>query len=67
MGENFDCPAGANCDGRIRVRFTNDKGDEIYQDGWKEGQNIKTRIPRYPSPETLIVDISMNGQDFTNN
>jgi len=66
-GENFDCPSGGDCSGRIRVRFTNDKGDEIYQDGWKEGQNIKTRIPRYPSPETLTVDISMNGQDFTNN
>jgi hypothetical protein len=31
IGDNFDC-TGEDCK-KIRVRFTNDKGDQIYQDG----------------------------------
>jgi len=64
IGENFDCPAG-DCS-KIKVRMTNYKGDKIYQDGQKVGNNIVTTIPKYPSPETLKVDVSMNGHDFTN-
>lgn len=33
IGENFECP-GNDCS-RIKVRFTNDKGDEIFVDGHK--------------------------------
>jgi hypothetical protein len=27
---------------------------------------IQCTIPKYPAPETLSVDVSFNGQDFTN-
>lgn len=65
MGDNFECPGG-DCN-NIKVRFTNDKGDQIFTEGTKVGQNIQAMIPKYPAPETLKVDISMNGLDFTNN
>lgn len=64
IGENFECP-GNDCS-RIKVRFTNDKGDEIFVDGFKNESNIVCKIPTYPAPETLFVDVSMNGVDFTN-
>jgi hypothetical protein len=63
-GENLECPNG-DCS-RIKVRFTNDKGDQIFVDGEKDGSNIKCKIPTYPSPETLYVDISINGVTYTN-
>jgi len=72
-GENFECPrselnaAEEDCS-KIRVRFTNKFGDEIYMDGHKTSEDkIKCPIPKYPSPETLDVDITMNDQDYTNN
>jgi len=64
-GQNFECP-NKDC-GRIKVRFTNAKGDEIYSDGkLSESLSVITLIPKYPAPETLDVDVSFNGQDFTN-
>jgi hypothetical protein len=64
IGENFECPNN-DCS-KIKVRWTNDKGDTIIMDGTKKGSMINCTIPRYPAPETLNVDISMNGIDFTN-
>jgi len=58
-GENFDCPNG-DCT-KIRVRFQNQRGDEIFEDGTKNGAMITCNIPKYPAPETLNVDVSMNG------
>lgn len=73
MGENFECPPSEiypeeeDCS-KIRVRFTNKFGDEIFMDGHKTASGaIKCPIPKYPSPETLDVDITMNDQDYTNN
>lgn len=73
MGENFECPPSEinpeeeDCS-KIRVRFTNKFGDEIFMDGHKTTAGaIKCPIPKYPSPETLDVDITMNDQDYTNN
>lgn len=63
-GENLDCPKN-DCS-KIKVRFTNDKGDMIIVDGEKDGSNIKCKIPKYPAPETLTVDVAMNGIEFTN-
>ena len=73
MGENFECPPSElnpeeeDCS-KVRVRFTNKYGDEIFMDGHKTAAGaIKCPIPKYPSPETLDVDITMNDQDYTNN
>jgi len=66
MGENFECPPSEinpeeeDCS-KIRVRFTNKFGDKIFMDGHKTASGaIKCPIPKYPSPETLDVDITMN-------
>jgi hypothetical protein len=64
IGDNLDCPQ-SDCS-RIKVRFTNDKGDQIIVDGAKDGQNVKCKIPKYPAPETLLVDVALNGIEFTN-
>ena len=64
-GDNFKCPAN-DCS-KLRVRFTNDQGDEIYTDGkLSDSGTITTAIPKYPAPETLNVDVSFNDQDYTN-
>jgi hypothetical protein len=64
-GDNFKCPAN-DCS-KLRVRFTNDQGDEIYTDGkLSDSGTITTPIPKYPAPETLNVDVSFNDQDYTN-
>ena len=66
-GENFACP-NDDCS-RIRVRFTNYLGDQIYTVGEWVAQTgtIRCLIPKYPAPETLDVDVSFNDQDYTNN
>jgi len=64
-GKNFECPQN-DCS-RIKVRFTNERGDMIFEDGtMKPDGTIECKIPRYPAPETLDVDVSFNGIDFTN-
>lgn len=63
-GDHFECPGG-DCS-HIKVRFTNYKGDQIFVRGWFEGGNIKCKEPEYPSPETLTVDVSFNGLDWSN-
>lgn len=66
-GENFACPNG-DCS-RIRVRFTNDQGDKIDVVGKSETDNdgvkVTCKIPKYPAPETLLVDVSFNDLDYT--
>lgn len=63
-GENFDCP-NSDCT-KIKVRFQNERGDWIFEEGAKISNTITAKIPKYPAPETLDVDVSMNGVDFTN-
>lgn len=64
-GDNFICPGG-ECS-KIKVRFQNERGDNILQAGTMLSTGvIQCTIPKYPAPETLNVDISFNGQDFTN-
>lgn len=64
-GDNFECPDG-DCK-NIKVRFTNKDGDEIIVDGdMTNGKDVVTQIPAYPAPETLKVDVSFNGIDYSN-
>lgn len=64
-GDNFDCPNG-DCS-NIKVRFTNARGDAIFEDGKRsEAGTIVCKIPKYPAPETLNVDVTFNGLDYTN-
>jgi len=64
-GENFKCP-GDDCS-KIGVRFTNYKGDQIFVKGhMSTSGTIQCTEPEYPSPETLSVDVSFNGNDWSN-
>jgi hypothetical protein len=64
-GENFVCPNN-DCS-KIKARFTNAKGDQIFMDAkMSEANSVIVPIPKYPAPETLDVDVSFNDQDFTN-
>ena len=64
-GDNFQCPGG-DCS-KIRVRFTNYKGDQIFVSGkMSSSGTIQCVEPEYPSPETLTVDVSFNGLDWSN-
>jgi hypothetical protein len=63
-GENFICPDN-DCS-RIVVRFTNKNGDRIVVKGRFANGEVETIYPEYPSPETLDVDISFNGIDWSN-
>jgi len=47
------------------VRFTNKDGDKIIVKGQFSGGEVHTTYPEYPSPETLTVDISFNGLDWS--
>ena len=64
-GDNFICPAH-DCS-NIKVRFTNAGGDAIFEDGsMSEAGTVICKIPKYPAPETLNVDVTFNGLDYTN-
>jgi hypothetical protein len=64
-GENFVCPNN-DCS-KIKARFTNAQGDQIFMDAkMSEANSVIVPIPKYPAPETLDVDVSFNDQDFTN-
>lgn len=65
FGDNFACPEN-DCS-RIKVRFMNKDKDSIIVEGhMTESNSVVCDIPKYPAPETLDVDVSFNGLDFTN-
>lgn len=63
-GDNFVCEKNCN---KAKVRFRNKAGDEIFMPAQvlKNG-SLTCQIPPYTSPEVLFVDISFNGQEYTN-
>jgi len=64
-GDNFECP-DHDCS-KIKVRFTNKAGDEIFVNGeYTTAGTVRCQIPAYPAPETLNVDVSFNGLDYSN-
>ena len=66
-GDNFVCPGTPGDCSKIGVRFTNYKGDQIFVKGhMSTSGTIQCTEPEYPSPETLSVDVSFNGNDWSN-
>ena len=64
-GDNFKCPNN-DCS-KLKVRFMNQNKDKIIVKGRMTDSNaVICDIPKYPSPETLDVDVAFNGKDFTN-
>jgi hypothetical protein len=63
-GRNFKCP-DVNCT-ELRVRF-GEPGSAIYLKAqWLNETNVKVKIPKYTKPDVLRVELTVNGQDYTN-
>jgi hypothetical protein len=63
-GYNFNCEHNCN---RARCKFTNKARDEIMMPAQVlRNGSLSCQIPPYTSPEVLTVDISFNGQEYTN-
>ena len=61
-GKNFAC---TECKG-LMVRFGKDE-NSIYVPGTRVNDNqIKVTIPPYTKPDVLQVDVTLNGEDYTN-
>ena len=60
-GTGFKC-SDADCS-KLMVRF----GDNIFQKASMTSSNtITTTTPKYTRPDVLPVEVTFNGQDFTN-
>ncbi len=63
-GKYFECP-DAECKD-LWVRFGESK-NAIYVKGIKiSDELIRASIPKYTKPDVLTVEVTMNGQDYTN-
>ena len=66
IGEQFECTPGPGGCGQIKVRFTNKNGDQIVISGEHiSNEELQCVYPEYPSPETLTIDVTMNGIDWS--
>ena len=64
-GTNFNCPEPTCSD--LTVRFGNSEYDYQYFKGtWVSSTLIKCKVPRYSKPDVLHVELTLNGQDYTN-
>lgn len=65
QGSDFICP-NSNCQ-NTKVRFKDSDGYEIYTPNTVlNDHTISALIPKYTKPDVLIVEVAMNGVDFTN-
>lgn len=64
-GRNFKCPDAA-CK-ELRVRFGDEDGNAIFEKAqWLNETFVRCRIPKYTKPDVLRVELTLNGQDYTN-
>jgi len=65
-GKNFICPDG-DCS-HLTVRFgTEEKKDFVYVPGKRlDDGRVEVVVPRYTKPDVLNVEVSVNGEDYTN-
>jgi len=63
-GRDFKCP-DANCSA-LRVRFGDAPNNAIYVKAeWQNESFVRCPIPRYTKPDVLKVELTLNGQDYT--
>ena len=63
-GQNFNCP-DTDCKD-LWVRF-GDADNGIFVKGNKTGPNtVECKVPKYTKPDVLPVEVTFNGQDYTN-
>ena len=64
-GKNFKCPEN-DCS-KLRCRF-GEGSESIYTEGTRINDNeIQCKVPIYSKPDVLRLEVTLNGQDFTNN
>ena len=63
-GVNFECPQG-DCT-KVRVRFGDLENGTIVPGTVKSPSEIEVSVPKYTKPDVLPVEITMNGDDYTN-
>ena len=63
-GRNFECPDG-NCD-NVLVRFGDSEFGTIVPGTVLSPTQIQVNVPHYPKPDIMYVDVTMNGDDYTN-
>jgi hypothetical protein len=64
-GKDFKCPDN-NCSA-LTVQFGDAPGNAIYVKGeWQNNSFVKCEIPKYTKPDVLRVELTLNGQDYTN-
>jgi len=64
-GRNFKCPDAA-CS-QLKVRFGEEGGSGIYLKAqWLNESFVRCKIPKYTKPDVLRVELTLNGQDYTN-
>lgn len=65
-GYNFFCPK-EECKRTLQVRFGEPPNQQILVKGeWISEKLIRCRIPKYTKPDVLRVEVTLNGEDFTN-
>ena len=63
-GRNFECPDG-DCS-NVKVRFGDEQFGTVIKGTVLSSTQIQVTVPHYPKPDIMNVDVSMNGDDFTN-
>lgn len=65
-GRHFICP-DKNCSD-LRVKFIADQPNQfiLYKAQWLSETQVKVKIPKYTKPDVLTVELTLNGQDYTN-
>jgi len=64
-GRNFKCP-DASCS-NLRVTFRDANNNTINMKGeWVNATYVRCLIPKYSKPDELVVELTLNGQDYTN-
>jgi len=65
-GVNFACPKNS-CKKTLTVRFGEPPNQQLLVPGvWVSDTLIKCKIPKYTKPDVLRVELTLNGEDFTN-
>ena len=65
IGRNFKCPE-SNCSA-LPERFGEPPFSAIYVKGaWINETAVRCAIPKYTKPDVLRVELTLNGQDYTN-
>ena len=64
-GANFDCVNHDDCE-HVKCRFGQDPDFVVVKGARRSSELIECEMPNYPQPDILPLEVSLNGQDFSN-